>query len=58
MKMNIAGVAGNAQDARNRTLAIHEQSIAIISVLGGSRSTITEITVYKYFSLLSPKPKP
>ena len=29
-------------------------SIAIILVLAGSRSTITEITEYKYFSLLKP----
>ena len=42
----------SAQEWRNRTLDAHEQSIAIFSVLAGSRSSCTEITVYIYFSLL------
>ena len=42
----------SAQEWRKYTLDAHEQLIAIFSVLAGSRSSCTEITVYIHFSLL------
>ena len=50
----------SAQDARNRTLAVHE--LVDSPHLGawqaaGSESTITDITGYTYFSLIKPSPE-
>jgi len=43
------------QDARNRTLAVHELVDSRILVLAGSESIFTEITGCTYFSLLYPR---
>jgi len=43
------------QEWNNRTLAVHERVDCRFLVLPGSRSTITEITEYTYFSLLKPR---
>jgi len=43
------------QDARNRTLAVHELVDSRILVLVGSESIFTEITGCTYFSLLYPR---
>jgi len=43
-----------AQDARNRPLAVHKLVDSRILILAGGKSTITEITGYKYFSLIKP----
>jgi len=39
-----------AQEWTNRTLAVHERVDSLFLVLPGSKSTITEITEYIYFS--------
>jgi len=44
-----------AQGWNNRTLAVHERVDCRFVVLPGSRSTITEITEYTYFSPLKPR---
>ena len=41
-----------AKDARNRILAVHELVDSRFLVLAGSESIFTEITGYKYFSLI------
>jgi len=43
-----------AQDARNRTLAVHKRVDCRFLVLPGSLSTFTDITGHKFFSLLQP----
>jgi len=45
----------SAQDARNRTLVVHEQSDSLLLIVfPGSELSITEITECKYFSPLKP----
>jgi len=44
-----------AQGWNNRTLAVHERFECRFLELPGSRSTITEMTEYTYFSLLKPR---
>jgi len=44
----------SAQEWTNRTLAVHEQTSVHFLVLPGSLLSITDITEYRYFSLLKP----
>jgi len=44
-----------AQGWNNRTLAVHERVECRFLVLPGSRSTISEIIEYTYFSPLKPR---
>ena len=44
----------SAQDARNCTLAVHEQVDCHILILARSRLSFTEITEYKCFRLIKP----
>ena len=45
---------GTTQDARNRTLAVHERVNSRFLVLPGGLSIVTQITGHKYFSPLEP----
>ena len=47
--------AVSAQEFSNRTLAVHKRVDSRFLVLPGSESTITEITVYTYFSPSKPR---
>ena len=51
---NIYAPSATTQDARNRTLAVHERSDSLLLVLPCSELSITEITEFKYFGLSKP----